>query len=81
MLEKELAFFERNLREWLSRGKERVALVKNESLVGLYDSEDAAFKDGAARFGLSPFLIRRVTTDLPTYQAPAYALGLLRAVH
>lgn len=79
MLEQELAFFDARLPEWLEKHRDRVALVKGDALIGFYDTDEIAIVEGARRFGLQPFLVRRVREAPEPVQAPALVLGLLRA--
>jgi hypothetical protein len=57
----------------------RFVVVKNLELVGFFDSIDEALRAGAARFGLSSFLVRRVGESIQPLSIPALTLGLLHA--
>ncbi|HEV2970004.1 MAG TPA: hypothetical protein VGY55_08440 [Pirellulales bacterium] len=81
MLEEELEFFAKNRAEWLAKHSDRVALVKGRQLIGMFDNEQQAIEAGARQFGLTSFLVKRITADEPQFIAPALTLGLLRADH
>lgn len=79
MLEEERAYYGENLQEWLTRHANRFVLVKGSNLIGTYDTNEDALREGARLFGREPFLVRRVQESQPTVTIPALALGLLRA--
>jgi pilus assembly protein TadC len=79
MLEKELAFYEKNLDNWLSLYPGKFILVKGEELVGVYDTNEQALAAGASHFGLASYLIRRVEKSKEDINLPALTLGLLYA--
>lgn len=76
MLATETAFFDRNRESFAERYPGRYLLIRGESLVGHFDTFEAAVDEGARRFGRGPFLARRVGEDAPTLSAPALTLGL-----
>jgi len=79
MLEKDLEFFNRSLPEWLKQYPGKVALVKDENLVGVFDTDEQALTEGARLFQRQPFLVRRIQPENPAVQVPALMLGILRA--
>jgi len=79
MLDAERHYFDANFDELRSKYLGRVVLIKGDALVGAFDSEDAAIAEGARRFGLSSFMVRRVEEAISEVSIPALALGLLRA--
>jgi len=79
MLEKELAFYEKNLENWLSLYPGKFVLAKGEELVGVYDTNEQALTAGASLFGLSSYLIRCVEKSKEDIKLPALTLGLLYA--
>jgi hypothetical protein len=79
MLEQERHYYAANEPEWLKTDAGRFVVVKGEDLVGVYASQDEALAAGAARFGLSSFLVRRIGDGEQTVTVPALTLGLLRA--
>jgi hypothetical protein len=69
-LECEWQTFQRELGRLLSEGKAgRFALVKADELVGIWDTEDEALREGYRRFGLEPFLVQPVTEDEPIFRS------------
>jgi hypothetical protein len=78
-LEEEVAYFESKKPELLFSSEGKVALVKGQEILGLFDSEEQAYAAGLARLGNQPFLIRRIAKDDPTASIPALQFGLLRA--
>jgi len=79
MLEEEREFFAQSLPEWLTRFRDKVVLVKGKSLVDVFDTEEDALAEGARRFQVSSFLVRRVQESEEEIQVPALTLGILRA--
>lgn len=79
MLEQERAFYAEQLHAWLNLYPGRIVLVKDDHLIGVYDTVDQALAEGARRFGLAPFLVRRVESEQSEIHVPALTLGLLRA--
>lgn len=68
-LQQELETYNKALPELLqSAGK--FALVKGDEVAGVYDSYSDALKIGYERFGLVPFLVKRVA---PTEQVAFFA--------
>lgn len=77
---KELQAYERMKRKLLKKYEGKVVAIKNEKLIGVYDSEEKALEDVLNKFGLVPVLIKRVTRDEKPEQMPAYTYGLLKVV-
>lgn len=79
MLEQERHFFDEQLAEWLCRYPNKVALVHGNELIGMFDTETDALAEGARRFGLGPYLVRRVLPEQEKISVPALTLGILNA--
>jgi hypothetical protein len=79
MLEEERRFYAEHLDEWLSRLPGKFVLVKDSELVGAFDTVDEALAEGARRFGLTSFLVRRVEPEQAEVNIPALTLGVLHA--
>lgn len=79
MLEKEIACFNKNLPQWLKDSKGRIVLIKEEELIGTFDTIEDATSEGVRRFGLQPFLVRRVEERQDEINIPSLSLGILRA--
>lgn len=79
MLNKEREYYSENLSLWLARYPGKFVLVKERELIGAFDTMDEALAEGARRFGLASFLVRRVQQAPEEVVVPALTLGLLRA--
>lgn len=78
-LEREIAFFNSHLGEWIQYYEGQYALVKGETLIGTFTKQEEAYEEGLKHFGEEPFLIRQVLKDVPPEQMPAFFLGLSNA--
>ncbi len=79
MLEQELSYYSQKLSEWLDEYRGRFVLVKDHELIGVFDTFEDGVTEGARRFGLSPFLVRRVQENTEEVKIPAFTLGVLNA--
>jgi hypothetical protein len=79
MLEQEREFYDGHLADLLKRYAGRFVLIKGLELVGDFDTMDDALEEGARRFGLSSFLVRRVQPSPDVIEIPSLSLGLLNA--
>ncbi len=79
MLAEERQFYDDHLQEWLRDYPGRFVLVRGKELIGVFDTPDDALAEGARRFGLSSFLVRRVEPVQQEIKVPALTLGLLNA--
>lgn len=65
-LDAELRYFNARRTELLHDAPGKFALVKGERLLGVFDSETAAIRQGYETLGNVPFLVKKVTeTDIP----------------
>jgi hypothetical protein len=65
-LEKEVAFFEQHREDFVNQANGKFALVKGESLVGIFETQAAAIRAGYRNFGNQPFLVKQIVlADLP----------------
>ena len=78
-LDKERKFFEDNRSEWERAYPGKFVLVKDEILIGVFDSDSTAVTEGIQRFGLEPFLVRNVAEKEEAIRIPALMFGLLYA--
>lgn len=60
-IEKEVAFYERKRPELVAKSDGKFVLIKGERVEGTFDDFDEAIGAGYDRFGLEPFLVRRVS--------------------
>jgi hypothetical protein len=65
--------------EWGRLYAGKFIVVKEDQLVGAFDTIEDALAAGASRFGLTPFLVRRLGEPVEMVSVPALTLGLLRA--
>ena len=79
MLDSELEYYDAHLHEWLPEHRGKFVLIKGDSLVGFFASEEEAYEDGLRHFGNQPFLIRRVAAEEEVVHLPALLLGLTDA--
>ncbi len=79
MLDAERQFYSENLAQWLGQYPGKFVLVKGQELIGAFDTAEEALAEGARRFGLEPFLVRRVQERQEEVNIPALTLGILRA--
>ena len=79
MLDTERQYFAQNLPSLLQQYRGRFVVIRDEVVVGAFDTMDEALREGARRFGLQSFLARRVEESLPEMSFPALTLGLLHA--
>lgn len=80
VLEKELKAYEKMKEELLRKYQGKVVAIKDGKLLGVYDSEEDAFKDVLEKYGLVPVLIKRVVEREKPEEIPSYTYGLLRVV-
>jgi hypothetical protein len=57
----------------------RFVVIKGRELAGNYQTVQEALSEGAKRFGLASFLVRRVDMQTETVSIPALTLGILSA--
>ncbi len=57
----------------------RFVVIKGQELAGNYETIQDALSEGAKRFGLDSFLVRRVDMQTETVSIPALTLGILSA--
>ena len=80
MLEKERKYFDRKKAEFIAEYLGKFVLIKENKLIGVFNTVEDALSDGARRFGLSPFLVRQVSNSVETeINIPALSLGILNA--
>jgi hypothetical protein len=79
VLDKELAFFNKHKGEWVKNHPDKFALVKDEALIGTFDTAETAVTEGAKRFGSTAFLVRKISQSEENVFIPSLTLGLLYA--
>jgi len=79
VLEQERAAYADHQEEWTKAYPGRFVVVKGDQLLGAYETMALALAAGAAKFGLQPFLVRKLGEQLQEVHVPALSLGLLFA--
>ena len=79
LLERERATYAAHEAEWASAHPGRFVVVKDDHLLGTFDSIEEALAAGAASFGRESFLVRKLGEKQDEINIPALTLGLLRA--
>jgi len=80
VLEKELKAYEEMKEELLKKYRGKVVAIKEGKLLGVYESEEDAFRDVLEKYGLVPVLIKRVVDKEKPEEIPSYTYGLLGVV-
>ena len=62
-VQKEYQYYLKIKASLLAQHKDKFALIKNDELVGTYDTDQDAYKVGLEKFGNVPILIIRVQQD------------------
>lgn len=60
-LERETAVFESHLDEWRKTHLGQFVLIKEDRMVGFFDTLNAAFNEGTRLFGLERFFVKQIT--------------------
>ncbi len=80
MLDTERQYFAEHRAELVSRHMGQFVVIRDDELIGAFNTIEEALAEGARRFGLTPFLVRQVTvTEEEEVNIPALTLGILRA--
>lgn len=76
----EIEFFEKNRNDLIAKyGIGKFALIKGSELIGVFDTAENAYQEGATRFPGQAFLIQELQQEDRIQQVPAYYAGLLYA--
>lgn len=79
VLQKEIAFYNKNKKEYLKTHKDKFLLIKGEELFGAFDSQEEAYKVGVEKFGSEAFLIKKVADEEQSASIPALTVGVINA--
>ena len=63
MLDQEYKYFKDNQKQLLKKYPNKVLVIKGEQIEGIYDGEEAAYKDAVSKFELGTFLIQRCVAE------------------
>jgi hypothetical protein len=78
-LDQELETFARMKDDLVASHKGKFALIHGDSFLGSFDNAENAYKDGLARFGREPFLVKLIGEQEETYRNFALSSGLMHA--
>lgn len=78
-LDIEVKYFEEHREELLKLALGKFALIKGTECIGMFDTVDNAYEEGARRFAGEPFLIQQILPEDPINEMPAFYAGLLNA--
>lgn len=62
-LQKEREIFDANIEKWRKTHLGKVVLIKEDAVIGFFDTLDAAFKKGTTLYGTDLFFIKTITSD------------------
>jgi hypothetical protein len=80
-LDEELRTYAQQEEELKRTASGKFVVIKGTEIVGTFDSAEAALTEGTRRFGLEPYLVRRVGEPIEQLNIPALTLGLIGAHH
>ena len=60
LLEKEILTYEQNKDELIGKSKGKYVLIKDDQVVGVFESQADAIREGYDRFGNVPFLVKQI---------------------
>jgi hypothetical protein len=78
-LENELKTFEDRKAELLQKFPGKFALIFGSDFIEAFDTPDNAYNAGISRFGLQPFLVKKISHREEEYQNQALFHGLTNA--
>lgn len=78
-LQKEYQYYLKIKADLLKQSRGKFALLKDERLVGTYDTDQDSYNAGLELFGNVRFLIIRIQDDDENAWIPVLSLGLLNA--
>jgi hypothetical protein len=66
MLKKELQTYEANKSELIGKSKGKFAVIKDDKVMGVFDTKIDAIRQGYERFGNVPFFVKQIVEiDIP----------------
>ena len=73
MLEEELKYFIDNQIELLKKYRGKFLVIKNQGVVGIYESEIEAYQEAQKKYELGTFLIQECTLGKDAYSQTFYS--------
>ncbi len=74
-LEKEMETFESKKKELLARAEGMFALIKGEIVVGVFESQGDALREGYKLFGKEAFLVKQILAVEPSLPFASPLIG------
>jgi hypothetical protein len=69
-LDREQTVYEANLSHWIPDHEGEYVLIKDDEVVGFYDTRDEALAAGYTQFGVVPLLVKLVASTEPVHHLP-----------
>lgn len=76
-LAEELKTYQAHKDDLIRQSPGKFVLIKGEQIIGLYDREEAAYREGYQRFRRAAFLVKQVQEQDKTYYVGGSAMALL----
>jgi hypothetical protein len=73
-LGREQAVYDAHLPRWVPDHEGKHVLIKDDEVVGFFDSRDDALAAGYARFGVGPLFVKQVSPSEPVHHIPGALL-------
>jgi hypothetical protein len=68
MLDVEYSYYKRNQKAFLEKYRNKVLVIKEEKIIGVYEDEATAYKESVSKYKLGTFLIQKCVPDEETIQ-------------
>ena len=81
VLEEELRTYAAQEEELKRSAPGKFVVIKGTEIVGTFDTLELALTEATRRFGLAPYLVRRIGDPIQQLDIPALTLGLIGAHH
>lgn len=79
VLSKELKYFREIKKQLLANHSGQFVLIKDNELVGVFTTQEEAYKKGVEKFDNNPFLIHQVIEEEQRVSIPALTIGVMNA--
>jgi hypothetical protein len=80
-LDEELRTYAQQEEELKLTAPGKFVVIKGTEIVGTFDTLELALTEATRRFGLEPYLVRRIGEPIEQLNIPALTLGLIGAHH
>jgi hypothetical protein len=81
MLNKEFEYYLKNQNELVEKYNGKFIVLKDQKVVGVYDSQNEAYSESVAKFELGSFLIQHCTSGAEGYTQTFHSRVVINAVH